>query len=149
MAKLTTTSLLVEARRWLRARLDNGVKCPCCGRHAKVYRRTLTAKMADGLKRSEETHPKGWFDAKKLFKRSSARDWSVTKHWGLVKPKSGRSGIWKLTKRGRAFVRGKIEIEQRATIFNDRCLALDGAMVGFSDVLTTPERGNVPGRHGG
>ena len=144
--KPNRNSSLSEVWAWFRKRLDSGTKCPCCGRFAKNYRRTLTAKMAHGLTRIEETHPKGWFDAKSLFKRSSARDWSVTKHWGLVKAKPGKAGIWKLTKLGRQFVRGKVEVHRRATVFNDKCLGLDGDMVTIQDVRAIPERGNSPER---
>jgi hypothetical protein len=40
---------LHDARQWLRDRVDDGARCPCCTQHAKVYRRKITGAMARAL----------------------------------------------------------------------------------------------------
>jgi hypothetical protein len=37
---------LAEAQDWLRERLPDGAKCPCCTQFAKVYRRKINSAMA-------------------------------------------------------------------------------------------------------
>ena len=39
MALDPATTTLSQAKDWLRVRLDEGAKCPCCAQHAKLYKR--------------------------------------------------------------------------------------------------------------
>ena len=32
---------LTEAKQWLKERLDEGTRCPCCNQYAKIYKRKI------------------------------------------------------------------------------------------------------------
>jgi hypothetical protein len=56
--------------------------------------------------------------------------YSLARHWGLIEARGDTgdqksSGYWKLTEKGRDFVRGDIEVSKHAYIFNDKVFALD------------------------
>jgi hypothetical protein len=49
MTMLDDTITLGAARDWLRDRLDDGERCPCCTQLAKTYRRRIHATLAKAL----------------------------------------------------------------------------------------------------
>ena len=78
-------------------------------------------------KHSGRTLPQDeWIHVHDLFGGfgQSHRDWPVLRLWGLVEPKKERteeenaSGYWKLTPKGRAFVRGEGTAPKHVYMFN-------------------------------
>ena len=123
---------LQEAQDSFRQQLFEGkkVKCPCCGRRAKVYKRKINSGMARMLIRFYEVHfrlpDEEWVHVHDLFGGfgQKHRDWPVLRLWGLVQPKGetdedGKSsGFWKLTPLGRAFVRGERDVPKHVYMYN-------------------------------
>jgi hypothetical protein len=66
-------------------------------------------------------------------------------HWRLMEQQPGyrkdgsnRVGWWRLTDRGRAFVRGEIKVPSKARIYANRCLGFTGDPWTISDALRHP-----------
>lgn len=111
-------------------KLKNGYAgpCPCCKRHAQVYRRAIHATAASQLVKlyrlggdhqyvhTRELIPEG---------QSSIGDFSKAKHFGLIEDRphdpdnKKTSGEWMLTAKGRDFVLGICGIPEFVMVFND------------------------------
>lgn len=128
------------AQEWLAARMDDGVRCPCCTQFTKVYARTLTATMAYALICLHQHTGPEWFHAPSYLSRvarradSTARggDWAKLTHWGLIEEAPERredncphTGYYRVTERGRRFVLGQLSVPRWAVIFDGRLLYLD------------------------
>lgn len=137
---------LGDARKWLDERKAEGETCPCCGQHAKLYKRIITSGIAwslIGLYRHgaaeryvhKPTVLKGW--------GSASRDESTARYWGLLveettqREDGGRAGYWRLTVRGIAFVRDAGVVQKYALVYNGECLGLEGELIGIRDALGT------------
>lgn len=124
---------LGTARRWLRDRVDEGERCPCCTQLAKVYRRALNAGMARALIAMYRAGGTDWIHKPTVLKGlgSAARDESILRYWGLLeeekdrRPDGGRSGWWRVTDAGEEFVLGATTVPKHARIYDGRCLGLD------------------------
>ncbi len=121
----------------------NAKHCPCCDRHAQIYRRKLHASMACQLIRLYALGGANEFiHASRLIMPSMVGigDFSKCKYWGLILPKdkaiydtdvaSKATGFWRMTSLGEQFVRGEISIPREMFVFNDEVL-------GHSDASTT------------
>jgi len=122
---------LGEAREWLREQIkDKGARCPCCTQFAKIYRRTLYGVMAAGLIAAYQRYHRDWFHMREAT-RYAGGDHSKLRYWGLIeeeierRPDGGRSGWWRITDNGVAFVLGTWVIPRDAYIYDGRCLRLD------------------------
>ncbi len=134
---------LTQAKDWLSSVAGNvggPVRCPCCDKAAKIYRRTLNSTMARSLiwldrflKKTGET----W-----VHVPTNAPRWLVKTnqlptmtHWVLVdprpnqNPKKKSSGEWRITKRGRVFVRNGLRLPKRVHVYDD-------VAIGFSQETT-------------
>lgn len=139
---------LREAREKLLVDRWEGVSCPCCGQMAKVYRRKINSSMARGLIAAyrENGLTFGWLqDVRRMQGETDNREESKLRYWGLMeeeperRPDGGRSGWWRVTSEGEAFVRGQIRVPKYAFLYDGFCLRLDhGEMVTISDALGTP-----------
>jgi hypothetical protein len=126
MSDLTPGATLAAAKSWLAARLDKGARCPCCGQFARVYKRQINAAMARALitmyhhDRYEFMHlptVTGYGgDAAKLVY------WGLIEEEATVRADGGRSGWWRLTSGGRAYVLGQIKVPQYAAVYDGRLL---------------------------
>lgn len=139
---LPLRATLEDAKNWLRQRVDEGERCPCCNQFAKVYRRSIHATMARTLVIAYREHELDWFHLSTLTKSSGrGGEESKLRYWGLLeeelerRPDGGRSGWWRITPTGAAFVQGSIEIPKYARIYDGRCLGLDGDKVSIRDAL--------------
>lgn len=136
---------LLEARAWLRARVDDGEHCPCCGQYAKVYKRTINAAMARALiamYHVDTTGTWGWMHLPTAVPGERG-DACKTAYWGLIeeesvaRPDGGRSGWWRLTPLGGSYVRGTITMPKYAKVYDGRCLGLTGPLLSIRDALGT------------
>lgn len=115
---------------------DKGTSCPCCGQFVKVYKRTVNSTMARQLIKAYREHGYEWFHTRDvvLAKSAGAGDFSKLEYWGLIfrKPhiqgeeNKRTSGMWHVTNKGVAFIKGNHCIPQYAYIFNGKLLELDG-----------------------
>lgn len=137
---ITEDSSLGDAKAWLRERLDDGEKCPCCTQFARVYRWSLygTAVRALGLyERLGSLTPDGFVHTMKLKDHGhrGQGDASRLQHWGLVvrdtwpRDDGGRSGYWRVTGKGRDFLYGRTTIPKYVHVYDGRVLATSGPQV--------------------
>ena len=133
---------LGEARRWLRARRDDGAHCPLCRQFVKVYRRQITSTSARSLIRLYHARtPQGsfthWGD---LIGRQYADEAKLV-HWGLVEEENvvredgGRAGYWRITPAGVDWVEERSSVPRYALIYDSRFLGFEGGPWTVRDAL--------------
>jgi len=140
---LSHTATIKELKAYLRANFEKGVDCPCCGQFVKLYKRKLNSGMAVTLIRiyNQNKHDEeNWIPVKEFLrinKYKNSHDWTLLKHWGLLQEKeqienniNKSSGYWKITKKGKEFVKNKISVPNKVHIYNN-------IVLGFSDDNTT------------
>jgi len=144
---------LEAAREKVQASLDVGIRCPCCDQHAKRYRRKITSSMAWALVlvlRHFLKHPEArWLHLEDHFKAqpglpSKVRgDAAKLAHWELLERLEGkrsdgsnRLGYYRITRRGIAFAKGKLAVEQFALIYNGQCQGFVGDLVTIDECWT-------------
>jgi hypothetical protein len=125
--------------RWLKAQLDDGVTCPCCGQLAKVYKRQINGQMARVLIMMHKASPDGGEVHLPTLYRGA--DTAKLAYWELIKereeprPDGGRAGWWCVTDKGRAFINGRIAVPQYARVYNGQLLNLTGPPVDIRTAL--------------
>ena len=145
----TTPHHAVRSALWNLVKIKPGTAedCPTCGQTVCVRRRPLNAGQARSMVRLYQLDPEGTGQFFHLPTQVGSRDREEGKlrHWGLleeehvVRPDGGRAGYWRLTTKGRRFVRGAIRVPRHALIYNRRCLGLDDTEhVDIHDVLGHP-----------
>lgn len=131
---------LAQARDWLRLRVAEGERCPCCTQFAKVYKRKITSTSAAALITLWRAAGPTWAHLPTVLDRKQA-DEAKLLHWGLLegetisRPDGGRAGWWRVTELGAAFVRGEVRVQKYCLIYDSRCLGLDGPDVSIVDCL--------------
>jgi hypothetical protein len=141
-----------EARKWVSDRISFGVRCPCCDQFAKVYRRTMTAAMAQALvsmyriaERADE-----WVHVPSTLgpTHNAARggDFAKLRYWGLVRESDGEviidgdkksSGFWKITPQGQAFVRGQVRVPRHIFLYDSVFLRYSDDTIDITEALAT------------
>lgn len=118
--------------------------CPCCGQHAKIYKRTIHAGMAAALIRMYQmnvTDNGGWIPVSEIYARGAAGDYAKLRYWSLVESADARgavknaSGFWRLTDRGKRFVEGQLRLPKYALVFDNNVLGHEGALVTIHECL--------------
>lgn len=140
---------LQEARERVAAALDEGIRCPCCIQFAKRYRRKLGSGMARWLIALylAGAHD-AWVhvsEAGAMMKRGGSTvrtgDYAKLRYWGLVTPSPKRedgkssSGLWRLTERGIAFVRGQLEVRRCAVVYANELQGFEGPLINIRVAL--------------
>jgi len=141
--------LLGQARQLtLKLAAEDGVSCPCCDQLAKVYRRALpsaAARVLIEMWKRDEGRDYLYVPAilDKMTGTPAMGGYGVISHfWELIEAQPGRRedgsdrvGWWRLTDRGRVFVRGLIPVHKYALIYNGKCLGLNGEMITIVQAL--------------
>lgn len=134
---------LSRTRRYIRERIPEGINCPACRQHAKVYRRPIRTGWTYALALIA-TAPIEIMDSLGFIHATShinamgkgteaasgvaiAGDWQLMRHWRLIKPGEGR-GMWRVTEMGMSFLSKKLSIPVA-------CLLYNNALVGFDPKL--------------
>lgn len=142
---------LEEARAHVIANLDEGVICPCCSQRAQRYRRKLDSLMARGLVRMYvwfRDHPGvRWMHVERELKSDPlspggiGRQVATLKYWGLIRLMRDEEpdgaavrGYYRITKRGRQFVRGQITLPRYIFVYNNTLFGFDGSEI--TDIQT-------------
>jgi len=115
-----------------------GVRCPCCDRQVKVYRRRFNA----GMGRIVEwlyTAPgsPGWTNVARHAPRHVLRSKEVSRlvSWELVEGHDTEVGLYRLTDRGRRFVEGRVRVLSHGLFDRGHFLGFAGRRVSLRDVL--------------
>ena len=131
---------LRDARLLLREMVGDGEVCPCCDQFAKVYRRKISATMARRLRDFRQKVPAGEFrHLPTVFGSGTDGEFAKLRYWNLIeeektrRPDGGRSGYWKVTERGEAFLAGRETVPKYVHIYNGDRLFLSGDRVSFKD----------------
>ena len=114
----------------VKSEADVGFNCPCCNRYVKRYKRKLHAEMASFLCRLYRADRNAVadghiFDAREFepFTAKASTDATYLVHWGLLT--TPKTGCYKITQKGKAFVEGRIRVPLRIHM-------LCGDLEGFS-----------------
>jgi hypothetical protein len=142
-ATLSETVSLGHAKAWLRSRVEDGARCPCCGQLAKVYRRRIHGTIARALidlyhlGTEEDDY---WVHVPTRISPAcevgKARYWDLVEEATVSRDDGGRAGWWRLTDKGVMFVRGLCFVPVHARIYDGRCLGFSGEMVSIADCLS-------------
>jgi hypothetical protein len=144
---------LKEAKSYLKANWGKGVECPCCGQFVKLYKRTLNSGMAVTLIRiynltehiDLNLPPVIWIDVKDFLRQKryhNGHDWTLLRFWGLLEqqvsednPEQKHSGFWKITEKGKDFVKNKIIVPKQLLHFNQTPYGFVGKEITITDAL--------------
>lgn len=135
---------LADAQDALAEQLEDGTRCPCCDQHAQIYRWSLYATAVKALIALYKKGGTTTFIESKTLKPlvpSYQGDMSRLRHWGLAeqeserRPDGGKSGFWRVTSFGEAFVLGYQTIPKYVWIYSGRVLASGGERCTIKDTL--------------
>lgn len=123
---LPDTMTLGDARAWLRSRIRDGERCPCCRQMAKIYKRKLYAAPARALVmlfRRAGREPAHITTLDRSL-AGNGGDISKLRYWGLVeeepayRPDGGRAGWWRVTDLGQQWIEGEITVPQFVGVYD-------------------------------
>ena len=116
--------------RWVMKKAIEGIKCPICGRHVKVYRRKITNTMARSLIEMYNAHGMDWGHMPSTI-TSQRADEAKLQYWGLIeeetvkRPDGGRAGWWRVTEKGVDYIRGNTSLPKYVQIYNKKLLEVE------------------------
>ena len=131
-------------RRWFYKTLNNGsgTHCPVCDRYAKIQARPINKTMAQAVAwMVRNGAPSQWIKmSDSPF--SGTNQHPTLKHWGLLEqkmndsnPKKKHVGYWRVTQKGRDFVSGKLAVPEKAVIYNDKLIEMQGPTKYIHEVI--------------
>jgi hypothetical protein len=138
---LSAATLACDARADVMLRRGEGVICPVCDQLAKIYTRRITAQMARALillyrhvgASDEWIHAPSFFTSKRA---NSSNDAALLRHWRLIELQgalrrdgSNRSGLWRITERGRQFVRGDLSVPKFVYLYDAELIGEDDSVL--------------------
>jgi hypothetical protein len=143
---------LNTARAYVLRNRDDGVQCPCCDQYVKVYKRPINSSMAYALiimDRYYNDHPVDeWLHVEDYLKRFSGipaairGDFHKLRYWGLIEAKqdtrddgSKRNGFYRITEKGRQFVRDRETVPSHVLICNKEVLGFGERVITIKDAL--------------
>lgn len=146
---------LEHARADLQAKLNGGLTCPCCDQFAKVYKRKLNSCMAQALIHIYQffevvgkEDPDAYVHVPAFLVRTmgtaSIAGGDVTKlrYWGLLEARpearadgSARQGFYRITERGKAFVRNEVRVPSHVYLYNQECLRFSDELILITEAL--------------
>lgn len=123
--------------------LSEGHQCPVCLQYAKAYRRKISATIARLFIESFREFGFNPFRPIDEFGKNSP-DFVKLRHWGLLEeidPEarrpdgSRRTGEWRVTPPGSAFIKDQFTMSKYAVIYNNEFLRFEGEPVSIIDCL--------------
>jgi len=138
---------IFEGKQYVQKGMKNGgVKCPCCGKKAKIWTRGITSSMAKSLINLVRRYLKERkaYHISQFYAKTSGSwggDFALMRHWGLIEgvydPKTGKriQAMWTPTDKGIDFVLGKIRVIRSADTYNGKILAWSEDKVDIRDAL--------------
>jgi len=120
---------LEQAKQELRQSLKDGAICPCCNRLVKMYKRKPSSTAAMGLialYRLTTTGKGAWFHISAIQGKSGGGDFAKLRYFGLIEEAENTdglkrtSGYWRITPKGRQFVKGWAKVPCYVQVYNGR-----------------------------
>lgn len=118
-----------QAKENMRKNLDDGVICPCCNRLVRMYKRKISSVSAVCLIRLYKMSNKSdnhWFHISDIQGKSGGGDFAKLRYFGLVEeasnenPSKRTSGFWRITNKGRRFVKGWLSVPCYVKVYNGK-----------------------------
>lgn len=145
-------STLAEARALVIAKRSDGIDCPCCGQFAKVYKRKLSAAMAEAMivieRATRETRTQPFHMGQLLDARATDRtakgggEPMRLRFHGLVNLVSGtradeswRVGYYVITDFGVRFVLNEYRAPKYAYLYAQECLGVSEETISVVEAL--------------
>jgi hypothetical protein len=141
---------LSDAREWFfkYAKHPPGAICPCCDRFGKVYARKFNKGMATNLIYLYQHAKDDFIHLPSTAPRYILKDNQVGKlvFWDMAVPQvndkdpsKNKSGSWRITEEGIAFVEGRIKVWSHVIEYNQNVLGFrDKKLINISDALGRP-----------
>lgn len=138
-----TTAMEVKAWLMEAARRPGGAICPITGRFTKIGDRAFNTAMAAALRYfGENTAPGEYLLTSKLpVSILASKQHTTMKYWGFLEPpertrstKGGSVGLWRITEKGRQFLRGDIKVPLKVVSFNGKLERLHGPDVSIFEI---------------
>jgi len=138
---------LEQAKQQLRENWEKGLPCPCCTQFVKLYKRPIYGVLIYSLiKLHKLTEQKeDYYHITELTpeKSSGGGDFAKLLYWELIeeKPQDERtkekrtSGYWKITEKGKLFVKNELAILSHVMLFDGKCYGFTGKEVTAKEVL--------------
>lgn len=121
--------------------------CPCCGRSAQMYDRTIHQSIARQLillYRAGNGPHRDYVHTRELLLpgTSGVGDFSKAKYWQLVEEiginenkKRRTSGLWRLTQKGVDYVTNRLAVPKHAYVYDDELWSLSDDTATIQDAL--------------
>lgn len=139
-------SILAEQKRISVAKIK-GTHCKCCSQLCKQYKRKFNVGMAVVLIFLNKYPRHAFVEVEKMLHDrnlpySFRADFHKTIFWGLIEAKEGERedgnpnlGLYRITEKGRCFVRSEIAISEYALIYLDKCEGFSEKQIYIKDAL--------------
>ena len=125
--------------------VDDGIRCECCGRLMKLYRRSINSNMALTLIHLYKSGNRDWVHVEKFLQENGhprSGDFHKLVLFGLLDKFEGerldgsqRNGFYRLNGRSLLFVESKLTVQKTAKILNGTFKGFEGAQVSIKDCL--------------
>ncbi len=120
-----------DARELVRKERGEGIDCPVCSQHCKVYHRALTKEMVGCLFTIVQIFVKerDWIEGSRLKKQGG--DYAKLAHWSLIEfektkaNKRRQSGRMRPTKAGVQFALGMTTVPSHVLLYNTNVVGFD------------------------
>lgn len=130
--------LLVDVKRQMNARLDQGTVCPCCDRFIRRSKKCFSFEMGRVLMEITRIYflTDDWVDIRNINDVRSG-DYALARHWGLIEgcKEKNKKGFWKPTKKGIAFVFYEGSIPNKINLLKNKLEKINGDEVNIIDVV--------------
>lgn len=137
---INPAATLAQAIAYVLSHRTEGVRCPCCGQMAKVYRRSINSGMARSLIAMYRAGGKEFIHVPTVLDARS-REEGKLRYWNLVeeqlaaRPDGGRAGYWRVTDLGERFVLNRTYVQKYALVYDGTCFGVTGSPVNIREAL--------------
>lgn len=119
---------------WAETISGEGGHCPVCDKFGKVYKYKLSQALALALKWiAEHGDEEGWVDVQQRGPRWMLRSktYPLLTHWGFLESKGSRSGVWRPTPHGLAFIEGTLLAPSAVYVYDNSKWGSDSESIAF------------------
>lgn len=137
-----------ERERLMKERFSKeGCTCRACDQKVKVYPLSFSTNNASALiwmRRYDDAHPGEYVHVPSRAPKFMGKDGEFARmaYWGLIEqapnlddPTKPRSGMWRITARGRDFADGRSTLQETFLRYNSVLLGFEGALIALDDAL--------------